>query len=131
MSRQNVGIVKASIDAHNREDWDAMLETTAPDFELDWSRSRGLRRGVYRRDQLRRFLVEFAENWESVRIEPAEFIEAGDFVVVPQTTHATGRDGMELVGHLAMVYEMRGGKIQRISMYQERQDALEAVGFSE
>jgi hypothetical protein len=33
MSRQNVEIVKASIDAYNHEDWDAMLEASAPDFE--------------------------------------------------------------------------------------------------
>jgi ketosteroid isomerase-like protein len=131
MSWQNVEIVKASIDAFNREDWDAMLQTAAPDFELDWSRSRGFRRGVYGLDQVRGFLVEFAESWESVRVEPGEFIEAGDFVVVPWTTHATGRDGIELVAHSAFVHEIRGGKIQRISMYQELQDALEAVGLSE
>jgi ketosteroid isomerase-like protein len=108
-----------------------MLEASAPDFEWDWSRSLGLRRGVYGLDQVRGFLVEFAESWESVRVEPDEFIEAGDFVVVPCTTRVTGRDGIELVAHPAMVYEICGGKIQRISMYQERQDALEAVGFSE
>lgn len=130
MPRQNVEIVKASIDAYNRENWDAVLEAADPDFELDWSRSMGPRRGVYGLDQVRRFLVEFAESWESVRIEPDEFIEAGDFVVVPWTTHATGRDGIEVVAHTAIVYEIRGGKIHRISMYQERQDALGALGLA-
>jgi ketosteroid isomerase-like protein len=128
MSRQNVEIVKDSIDAYNREDWDGVLEAAAPDFELDWSRSMGPGRGVYGLDQARRFFVEFAESWESVRVEPDEFIETGDFVVVPWTTHVTGRDGIEVVAHTAIVYEIRGEKIQRVSMYQERQDALEAVG---
>jgi ketosteroid isomerase-like protein len=76
-------------------------------------------------------LVDFAASWESVRGEPDEFIEVGDLVVVPWTTYARGRDGIELVAHMALVYVVRDGAIERISMYQERQDALEAAGLSE
>ena len=64
-------------------------------------------------------------------MEPHEFIEAGDLVVVPPTTHGKGRDGIEVVSRATFVWTIRNGAIERVSMYQERQDALEAVGLSE
>ena len=132
MSQENVKIVEAAINAVNREDWDAVVQAAAPGFELDMSRSQSFRgAAVYGRDQLRGFLVEFAESWESVRVESHEFIEVGDLVVVPQTTHARGRDGIEVVSRPTLVWTIRDGAIERVAMYQERQDALEAVGLSE
>jgi hypothetical protein len=76
-------------------------------------------------------LAEFAGHWETVWIEPHEFIEAGDLLVVPQTTPGDGRDGIEVVSRRTLVWTIRAGAIERVSMYQERQDALEAVGLSE
>jgi ketosteroid isomerase-like protein len=132
MSQENVEVVKAAIEAANREDWDALVQSAAPSFELDMSRSRSFRgAAVYGLDQLRGFLVEFNESWESVRVEPHEFIEAGDLVVVPWTTHARGRHGIEVVSRPTFVWTIRDGAIERVSMYQERQDALEAVGLTE
>ena len=131
MSQENVEIVKAAIDAANRQDWDAMFQDMAPGFELDMSRAVGPVGGIHGLDQARRILVEFAENWESVRIEPHEFIEAGDLVVVPNTGHLRGRDGIEVSVTVAWVWTIRDGAIERMTMYQERQDALEAVGLSE
>ena len=131
MSPENVEIVKAAIDAVNREDWDAAFQDAAPGFELDMSRGLGLMKGVYGLDQVRPLLAEFAGHWEAVWIELHEFIEAGDLLVVPQTTHGEGRDGIEVVSRPTLVWTIRDGAIERISMYQERQDALEAVGLSE
>ena len=131
MSQENVEIVKAIIDAYNREDWDTFFKDMAPDFELDFSRAVGPWRGVYGLDQIRRVLGEFRETWESTRMEPHEFIEAGDLVVVPLTGHVKGRGGIEVVSRAASVWTIRNGAIERISMYQEKEEALEAVGLSE
>ena len=129
MSQENVDLVRAVYDALNRGDWDAAL--VAPGFELDFSRAIGPGRGVYEgRDQLRRFLAELGEGWESVRFEPHEFIEAGDLVVVPMTQHVKGRDGIEVSASPTMVWTIRDGAIERAVMYQEREDALEAAGLS-
>ena len=94
MSQENVEIVEAAIDAANRQDWDAMFQDMAPGFELDMSRAVGPVGGIHGLDQARRILVEFAGYWESLRIEPHEFIEAGDLVVVPVTQHLKGRGGI-------------------------------------
>ena len=132
MSQENVEIVKAKIDANNREDWDAFFfKDAAPGFELDFSRALGPWRGVFGLDQFRRLMGEFRETWESARWEPHEFIEAGDLVVVPQTVHLRGRDGIEVVSHAAFVWTIRDGAIERMVMYQSRQEALEALGLSE
>jgi ketosteroid isomerase-like protein len=131
MSQENVELVKAVLDAYNREDWTAVFRDIPPDAELDMSRAVGPIQGVFKPEQVRRVLVDFRENWESVRIEPHEFIGAGDLVVVPWTMHVKGRDGIEAAARVAVVWTVRDGVIQGASLYQERQDALEAVGLSE
>jgi ketosteroid isomerase-like protein len=131
MSQENVEIIKSAIDAYNREDWDAMAKDAAPGFEVDFSRAVGPWRGVFGLDQILRLGAEFREAWESARMEPHEFIEAGDLVVMPGTQHLRGRGGIEVVVRGAFVWTIRNGAIERVTMYQERQDALEDLGLSE
>jgi ketosteroid isomerase-like protein len=64
-------------------------------------------------------------------MEPHEFIEAGDLVVMHSTMHVKGRGGIEVVSRAASVWTIRNGAIERISMYQEKEEALEAVELSE
>ena len=108
-----------------------MFKDVAPGFEVDFSRSVGPLAGVFGLDQVRRVLEEFREAWESARMEPHEFIEAGDLVVVPGTQHLKGRGGIEVVVRGTFVWTIRNGAIERVTMYQERQDALEDLGLSE
>ena len=131
MSNENVRIVEAALDGLNRKDWDALFAAAAPDFVLDMSRGLGPGRGVYGLDQARAFTEELAAHWESVRIEPAEFIEAGDHVVVPYLVHSRGREGIEVLSRPTFVWTIRDGAVKRVELYQEREDALEALGLSE
>jgi ketosteroid isomerase-like protein len=131
MSQQNVEIVRATIDAWNRGDWDATLKDATPSFEFDFSRAMGPGRGVYRLDQLGEYFRQFTEAWESLRLEADEIIEAGEQVVTPNTLYARGRDGIELQAHSAWVWTIRDGKVAHLCFYQGRQEALEAVGLSE
>ena len=131
MSQENVEIVRAAYDAYNRGDLDAALEHAAPDVELDWSRGVGPNSGVYKLDQMRSFFGDFTDTFESVRVEPDEFIEAGDHVVVPQTGYIRGRDGIEATARVSLVWTCRDGAIVRICLYQEKREALEAAGLQE
>jgi ketosteroid isomerase-like protein len=77
------------------------------------------------------FWAEFAEDLDSVQIESHEFIEAGEQVVVPWTMHAVGRDGIKVQARVTWAWTVRDGAIERICMYQERHEALEAAGLSD
>jgi ketosteroid isomerase-like protein len=131
MSQENVEIVKAAIDAINREDWDAAFKDAAPGFELDFSRALGPYQGVYRLDQARGFIEDFNGTFESVRWEAEQLIGAGEHVVVFGTIYYGGRDGIETTASIKQVWTIREGACERLVMYQERRDALEAAGLSE
>jgi ketosteroid isomerase-like protein len=122
--------VRAGMDAFNREDWDAALEVAAPDFVLDMSRAIGPeQRGMYDLEKLRSFLEDLRGTFDSFQIEADEFIDAGEQVVVPTTSHGRGRGGIEVTARTASVYTLRDGAVTRLVMYQERREALEAVGL--
>jgi ketosteroid isomerase-like protein len=131
MSQENVEIIRAVIDAYNRADWDAALKDSAPDFELDWSRALGPQRGIYRLDQMGAFFDDFAETFESIRIEAHEFIDAGENVVVPLTGYFRARDGIEATTRITLLWAIRGDAVVRACMYQEQEEALKAAGLSE
>ena len=131
MSHENVEIARAAIDAFNRRDLEAWEALSHPDVEIDWSASRGLDARVYRgREDAIRFVRTF-ETFESVVFGAERFIDAGDSVVVPNTSRFTGRDGIEAVARSALVYEIRRGRVARVRLYQDTADALEAAGLLE
>jgi len=131
MSQENVEIIKGLVDAVNRQDWDTVFKDQTPGCEWDISRSESPLSGVYRLDQFRGALVEFAGSWEAMRVEPHEFIDSGEHVVVPLTMHTRGRDGIEVRARVTWTWTFRDGAAVGICMYQNREEALEAVGLSE
>ena len=131
MSQENVEIVRAAIEAINRQDFDGLMRCLAADAEYDFSRSIGLAQGIYGVDQMPEFWGEIMDPWESTRIELDHITAVGDKVVARQTTYVRGRDGIELTVRVAQVWTIRDGLIAHCSLYQEEREALEAVGLSE
>ncbi len=132
MSQENVEIVQRSIAAYNRRDFEALRELSHPELEVDWSASRGLEAGVYRGlEEVLRFYQGFLDTFEQVDVEPNRFIKSADSVVVPNTAYVRGRDGIETVARSAFIFEVRGGLVARICLYQEMHEALEAAELSE
>lgn len=131
MAQGDVAMVRAAVEAFNRGDLDAVLESASPDCVYDLSRAVGPLHGVYRLEEMRDAMDELTGLWESSRIEPDEFIEAGEHIVVPWTFYAAGRDGIEVQARTTWVFTVRDGAIARICMYQERGEALEAASLSE
>jgi ketosteroid isomerase-like protein len=132
MSQENVEVVRAAFAAWNRGDFDAAFKDAASNFEWDNSRAIGAdNRGVFSREEARQLFVGVRELWESSRIEIDEAIPVGDHVVVPHTAHLRGRDGIEVQARTTWLFTIRNGKIERVCLYQEQQEALEAAGLSE
>jgi len=132
MSQENVEIVRASIDAYNRGDIDALRALNHPEVEVDWSASRGLEPRTHRgKDAVIGFFQDFFDSFERITLKPDRFIDAGDSVVVPHSAEMRGRHGVDTVARSALVFDVRGGRVARICLYQETAEALEAVGLRE
>jgi ketosteroid isomerase-like protein len=72
------------------------------------------------------------EAWDERRIEPEEFIDAGDQVVVLQREYRRGRgSGVELETDTAVVFEVREERVVGIQGYMDRAAAREAAGLEE
>ncbi len=79
---------------------------------------------------VRRVANEFWGTWESSRFKVDEFLDAGDHVVTPFTNLIRGRDGIEVQTRGTWTWTILDGAITRLVLYQERTEALEAVGLS-
>jgi ketosteroid isomerase-like protein len=130
---QNVKLVRAIYAAINRGDIDAALDAGVPDAEHDWSRSIGPYRGIYRsRDELERFWREFGDAVDDLTFEVEETIEAGPHVIAMVCARIRGRgSGVEAVARGPHVWTLSEGKVVQFVLFQEKSEALEAVGLGE
>jgi ketosteroid isomerase-like protein len=132
MSQENVEIARQAIDSYIRRDVEALRAVADPDMELDWSASRGWLAGVYRGvDEALRFYEGYFEAFEEIVLAPDRFIDAGESVVVPNVAHQKGRDGIGVSARSTLVFTIRNRKLIRVCLYQETQQALDAVGLAE
>lgn len=73
--------------------------------------------------------ADFAAVWDSYRIVPEDYVDAGDKVVVLAREHGRMRGGeAELQHEAGMVWSFRGDKVWRVESYQSHSRALEAAG---
>jgi ketosteroid isomerase-like protein len=132
MSQENVEITRQAIDAYTRRDLEALRAVADPEIELDWSASLSWLAGIYRGlEETLRFYEGYFEAFEAIVIEADRFIDAGESVVVPNVAHQRGRDGIEVSARSTLVFTVRNRKLIRICLYQETEQALEAVGLAE
>jgi ketosteroid isomerase-like protein len=78
-------------------------------------------------DGVRRFWGEFLSAWESYRVEPLSFDEAGDRVVV--VVHIVGRThGLEVEETRSSLLTVRDGRIVRVESFADPNGARAALG---
>jgi ketosteroid isomerase-like protein len=132
MSQERFEVMRRVIEAQARGDIDAMLANMTDDVVVDASRRILDPVLLEGHDGFRRFVAFLRDAWANQRLEPEEFITAGDDVVVPVRLVSTGRgSGMTVHARAAWVVTFRGDKIARLTVYQTRAEALEAAGLSE
>jgi ketosteroid isomerase-like protein len=88
--------------------------------------------GYRGRDGFERWRERWASAWSRFRLDPKEYVEVGETVVVILDLTATGR-GSAVTVHRedAMVCAVRDEKIVRIDYFNNRADALKALGREE
>ena len=76
-----------------------------------------------------RFAEQVGEAWAEFRMEPEEFFERGDVVVVLVRAVGKGRgSGVEVDDAVAMVAEVRDGRIALMKVEPDREAALRLIG---
>jgi ketosteroid isomerase-like protein len=132
MSQGNVEILKDAYVALSGGDLEAFIELLDPDVEYDASR-RTFDAAVYRGpESVREGLSLITEQWETLRLQPQDFIVVGDDIVVPVRLVGVGKQsGVETTANAAHVWTFRNRKIIRQTTFQTLAEALDAVGLRE
>ena len=130
MSQKNVEVVKGAIAAINARDVDAYLALCAPDFELInfLAPIEGSNRGE---EGVRRFFNAINEGAAVFELE-VERLEALDDhrVLGWLTLHVESEGGFRQTQPLSNLYELDGGgKLVRVRVFRDRDEALEAAGL--
>jgi ketosteroid isomerase-like protein len=130
MSAENVQIIRRLAEAFNDRDLDAMDRDIDPGAEIYPMRAQ-LEGKAYRGpDGVREMLADFDQDWELVRMDPDEFRDAGDQVVVLGRLRARGRaSGVDLDVPMGFVWRLRDGKVVYARSFSEQADALRAAGL--
>jgi hypothetical protein len=134
MSQENVEIVREVFEASTGGAWERVAHLIDPEVEFRGTIG-GLEEGRVAHGVpqiIQQFETEDLEAWEERRLEPEEFIDAGDEVVVLMHEYRRGRgSGVELESDTAVVFAVRDGRVARIQGYMDRNAALEAAGLRE
>jgi ketosteroid isomerase-like protein len=133
MSEESVEIARRGVAAYNRGDVEGALELWAPDAIWDWSNSHGFDAGVFRgRDEIRAFWKRIRAAFEEVRFELVDVLDLEDDVlIVENVAYLRGRDGIEVQARSAWLVRLRDGQQTSLTLYQTKQEALEAARLSE
>src|SRR3954471_18417749 len=130
MSQENVDKARDFIAAYNRRDFDAAVESFDPEIEwvLPERQSSDSCRGP---DEIKRFWEGLDETFEELRLEPQEYVDAGDRVATRLRYYAHGKgSGVVIEGDLYhQVTTFRDGTMVRIEYFTEWPEALEAAGM--
>jgi ketosteroid isomerase-like protein len=132
MSQENVDVVRRSFEAFNARDVDDLVSLSDPDAE--WLPFRPQLEGiVYRRHEgIRQFVRDMDDDWQAFRIEPLEFHDRGERVAVIGRVRALGRESAVDIDFTAgFLFELRCGRITRVTSHSDPEAALEAMGPGE
>ena len=128
VSRENLETVQQALDAMNQRDIERYLSYCTDDIEL-WSPNSGIDGAYEGQSGIRRFFAEIEDYGPDFRLEVggAEAVGANRVIALLHAT-ATGRASGAATGQpLTTVYDLAGGRIWRIRVFQDRAAAIQAA----
>src|ERR671937_350400 len=131
MSQENVEIVRRGYDHYNRTG-EAEYDVLDPEVVYDVSRRTFDPRVYHGHQGVREFLALIREQWATMRLEPQDFVDSEDTVVVSIRLVGVGKEsGVETTADAAHVRTLRDGKIIRWPTFPRLAEALQAGGLCE
>ena len=133
MSQENVEVVRHLVEAFNRRDLAAMIQTFDPRIEWEPAGPAAVERHVYRgRDEVSSGFAATWETWELFQVEERELRDLGDSIVwLGRAQMRGGASHIELDQEFAVHFLVREGKIIRFRGFLAWQEALEAAGLED
>src|SRR4051794_37939518 len=121
--------LREAYQAFNEDGVDAFLERLAPDFELrDRDSSPDRAKTRFGKEGLKQLFDSYMEAFDALSLEPYEFVDAGDRIVVSLHQRVRGKgSGAEVVGNIAHVWTMRGAAPFRLRIFGDKDSALRAL----
>jgi uncharacterized protein len=137
MSRENVEFARQSYerwnDAYKTGEFRPLIkEICDPEIVLRPAGILPESTEMYGHEGVLQFTTNQADAFEALSIEPEEFIDAGDRVVVPVRLGGRARHtGLDVEFRFVHVCTVRHGRLARLDVYATKLEALEAVGLRE
>jgi ketosteroid isomerase-like protein len=121
------------MDAWNRENIDELIPLSDPEVEFV-SIFAGMEGRTYRGyDGLHQYFADMRDAWDEFHRDIEGVTDAGnDQVVVFFHLHGTARaSGIPVDERVTTVFRLREGRLHRMVVYRDRDEALEAAGLRE
>jgi ketosteroid isomerase-like protein len=131
MSQDDITRLRDGYEALNRGDLEVILDRVHPDFEAhdraevpDPQRYEGV-------PGITQALGQLLEEFDDYRMEPQEFIDGGDRIIVVLRQSGRGRaSGAVVEGTIVHLWEIRDGRASGLRAFSDLEEALEAAGLS-
>ena len=122
--------VEAMREALNEGRLESALERADDDVVFDWSNSIGPMKGIFRgRDEVLANWGSWRSAWSEVHWEPLEVIDVDEdrFVIVTHVRMRGHGSGAEVEAGGALLWTFRDGLALSVTLFQSKQEALEAA----
>jgi ketosteroid isomerase-like protein len=129
LTQGNLALVRSAYQAFNEWDAETLKSLTTTDFVLDASPATDGRRheGPDAFDEL---FQAIRERWADFRLDPLEFYEAGERVLVLGTLLARAHDRKSYASVAGQVWTLRDGKVAAIQAFLSSEEAIREAGLT-
>ena len=126
MARSNIDVVRATVDAFNRGDFETALALCTEDVEFDWSRRLLDGEVFHGHEGVRRFMQNALEIFDEIHIPAEDVTDLGDDTVLlaGRARFRGHASGLDVEAYAANLWTLRDGKVSRFRFYQTKEDAL-------
>jgi ketosteroid isomerase-like protein len=125
---EDVERLRGVYQAFNEGGVEAVFERLAPEFQIRDRESSPDRETRYGKEGIKQLFDSYMEAFDALRLEPEEFIEVGDQIVVSLTQRIRGKgSGAEVEAKVAHVWTLRNGEVVGLRIFGGKQRALEVV----
>jgi ketosteroid isomerase-like protein len=125
---EDVETLRGVYRAFNEGGIEAVFERLSPGFQVRDRESAPDRQTRYGREGIKQLFDSYMEAFDALRLEPDEFIEADDQIVVSLHQLVRGKgSGAQIIGRIAHVWTLQEGAALKLRIFADKERALEAL----